>query len=153
TLPPGEEVSERFRQPLISLQGGTCLTVHDGGACPGCRGYLHFALSKLRRPDPDNPGQNLVDRRLPRHAHIHLGPHADGEPDPKGTHLFMGICRQHQAHLGTHLPGCPPHAEVILNGVFGLFPGVERPSYADKSEEATLGEMLEAILARERVQE
>ena len=44
-------------------------------------------------------------------------------------------------------PGCPPHAEVIVNGIFGLFPDVERFKYADESEEEKLGKMLQQILA------
>jgi NADH:ubiquinone oxidoreductase subunit B-like Fe-S oxidoreductase len=49
--------------------------------------------------------------------------------------------------MGVFLPGCPPHAEVIVNGIFDLFPDIEKPKYADESEEKKLGEMLQKILS------
>jgi hypothetical protein len=88
----------------------------------------------------------LIDRPFDRKVNIYLGPFVQHPINPDETNIFMGICQQHNAETGTHLPGCPPHAEVIVNGVFSLFPDVERPQYADKSEEARLGEMLEEIL-------
>ncbi len=78
---------------------------------------------------------------------IFLGPTTDERINPDETNVFLGICQQHQAELGRHLPGCPPHAEVLLNGIFSLFPDVERPKYADKTEEAKLEEMLKEVMA------
>ena len=48
--------------------------------------------------------------------------------------------------MGKDLPGCPPHAEVIMKGLFGLFPDVERAKYANESSEAKLERMLEEVL-------
>ncbi|HPP06605.1 MAG TPA: DUF362 domain-containing protein [Syntrophorhabdaceae bacterium] len=141
-----EEVASPFKQPVIDLGAGRDFAVHDGDACSGCRGYLHFVLAKLRRPDPADPNRLLIDRPLDKKAHVFLGPQTPCPIDPGQTNIFMGICQQHNAHLGIHLPGCPPHAEVIVNGIFNLFPDVERPKYADESEEKKLGEMLNQIL-------
>ncbi|HON84459.1 MAG TPA: DUF362 domain-containing protein [Syntrophorhabdaceae bacterium] len=141
-----EEVASPFKQPLIDLSGGRDFNVHDGDACSGCRGYLHFVLAKLRRPDPAEPDRLLIDRPLDKKAHVFLGPQTPYPIDSSQTNIFMGICQQHNAQSGIHLPGCPPHAEVIVNGIFNLFPDVERPKYADESEEKKLGEMLKQIL-------
>ncbi len=142
-----EEVKSPFVQPKINLQGGRDLAIHGAGACPGCRGYLHFVLNKLRKPDPRDPTRLLMDRPFDPKVHIFLGPSTDTPVDPGAASLFMGICQQHHAALGTHMPGCPPHAEVIMNAIFSLFPDVERPKYADETEEAKLGRMLDEALA------
>jgi hypothetical protein len=144
---PIDEVASPFKQPEINLKSGRDITIHAGEACPGCRGYLHFVLNKLRRPDPQDPSRFLMDRPFDKKVNIYLGPTVDVQINPEETNIFMGICQQHHAEMGTHLPGCPPHAEVILNGIFSLFPDVERPKYADKSEEEKLGEMLQEVLA------
>ncbi len=141
-----EEVSKPFKQPVIDLTGGADISVHGESACPGCRGYLHFVLSKLRRPDPLDPGRALIDRPFNKRVAIFLGPECDDAIDAEGTNIFMGICQKHHEGVGAFLPGCPPHAEVITNGIFALFPDIERPQYADKSEEAKLGEMLTEIM-------
>jgi hypothetical protein len=141
------EVASPFKPPAINVASGKDFVVHDGGACPGCRGYLHFVLSKLRKPDPADPSRLLIDRPFRPKVNIFLGPGTDREIDPKETNVFMGICQQHHAESGKHLPGCPPHAEVIMNGIFQLFPDVERPKYADETEEAKLEKMLNAVLS------
>jgi NADH:ubiquinone oxidoreductase subunit B-like Fe-S oxidoreductase len=46
----------------------------------------------------------------------------------------------------TYLPGCPPHAEEIINGIFQFYKDVERPQYADQTEEAKLRELLKSVL-------
>lgn len=143
-----KDVARPFRQPFIDIGGGDHLHVHSGDACSGCAGYLHFVLSKLRRDDPANHGVALIDRPFGREANIFLGPRTTAKIDPQAQNIFMGLCQQHNASLGVHLPGCPPHAEVIMNGVFSLYPDVERPKYANKSEEAKLGEMLDEVLSR-----
>ncbi len=145
---PVEEVAQQFVQPVIDMTGGTSLKIHADEACPGCKGYLHFVLSKLRRPDPQNPGRSIIDRPLTKKVNIFLGPTTSRPINPDETNLFMGICQQHNAGLGTHMPGCPPHAEVITKAVFGLFPDIEPPKYADETEETKLGKMLEKILER-----
>ncbi|MDR2017415.1 MAG: DUF362 domain-containing protein [Syntrophobacterales bacterium] len=151
---PGiEEVMSPFRQPAIDLTGGRDITIHADRACPGCKGYLHFVLSKLRRPDPKDPSRLLIDRPFNKRVNIFLGPAGDGMARPEENNennVFMGICQQHYEWAGTHLPGCPPHAEVIMNGIFELFPDVERPQYADKTEEAKLSEMLREVLSMDR---
>ena len=146
--PSIEEVKSPFKLPEINIGSGRDFIIHDGHACPGCRGYLHFVVSKLRKqPDPKDPGRLLIDRPFDKMVNIFLGPSTETVINPEETNIFMGICQQHHAETGTHLPGCPPHAEVIMKGIFSLFPDVERPKYADKTEEARLEEMLEEVLA------
>lgn len=144
---PIAAVARPFKRPGIDVTGGKDFVVHDGGACPGCRGYLHFVLSKLRKPDPADPSRLLTDRPFKPKVNVFLGPDTDREIDPKETNVFMGICQQHHAESGNHLPGCPPHAEVIMNGIFQHFPDVERPKYADETEETKLQKMLGEILS------
>lgn len=145
---PVEEVAKKFVQPAIDVSGGACLKIHADEACTGCKGYLHFVLSKLRRPDPADPGRSLIDRPLEKKANIFLGPSTAVPINPDETNIFMGVCQQHHAGLGTHMPGCPPHAEVITKAVYSLFPDIEPPKYADETEETKLGKMLEEILKK-----
>lgn len=140
------DVAKNFKQPLIDISGGKYIDIHADDACPGCRGYLHFVLSKLRRPDPSDPNRSVIDRPFEKKVNIFLGPSTKKQIDPLETNIFLGICQQHNASSGKHLPGCPPHAEVIMNGIFGLFPDIERPKYANETEEAKLGKMLDEIL-------
>jgi hypothetical protein len=79
-------------------------------------------------------------------VNVFLGPDGGETPDPKETNIFMGVCQQHHAEMGKHLPGCPPHAEVIIKGLFGLFPDVERARYANESSEDKLEKMLMEVL-------
>jgi uncharacterized protein (DUF362 family) len=141
-----EEVKNAFKHAEVDVIGGQKFLVHDGRACEGCRGYLHFVLNKLRRPDPKNPERRLIDRAFEKKVNVFLGPDTEVEPNPEETNVFMGICQQHHAGKGKHLAGCPPHAEVIMNGLFSLFPDVERPTYADKSAEDKLEKMLMEVL-------
>lgn len=141
-----EEVRDPFKEAEVDVRGGEKFVVHDGGACGGCRGYLHYVLHKLRRPDPKNPGRLLIDRPFEKRVNVFLGPDTDVEPNPDETHVFMGVCQQHHAGMGKHLPGCPPHAEVIMKGLFGLYPDVERPRYADEHAEDKLEKMLMEVL-------
>jgi hypothetical protein len=146
-LGPGiAQVRRAFKQPAIDIRGGRDFQIHDGAACSGCRGYLHFGLAKLRKPDLQYPGSLAIDRRLARKANLFLGPETAAAIHPQEINMFMGLCQQHHAGQGKHLPGCPPHAEVIVNAIFSLFPGLEKPKYADETEEAKLGKMLEEIL-------
>jgi hypothetical protein len=141
-----EEVKAAFKEAELDVSGGRNFVVHDGRACGGCRGYLHYVLAKLRRPDPKHPGGLLIDRPFDKKVNIFLGPHSEVEPDPEETNVFLGICQQHHAEMGQHLPGCPPHAEVIMKGLYGLFPDVERPRYADQHAEDKLEKMLMEVL-------
>ncbi|HWP96344.1 MAG TPA: DUF362 domain-containing protein [Syntrophomonadaceae bacterium] len=141
------ELRDPFKQPDIKLTGGRDVAVYAGQACPGCRGYLHFGLAKLRKADPQNPNRLLIDRPMEERVNIFLGPDTGEQVDPNAYNIFMGLCQEHHARMGHHLPGCPPHSEVILGELFSLFPDVQRASYAEKSEEAKLGEMLEQILS------
>jgi len=143
------EVMSPFEKPVLDLSGGKDFLVHDDNACQGCRGYLHYVLYKLRRPDPKDPESLLIDRAFEKKVNLFLGPVTRTEPDHDETNVFMGICQQHNSGMGKHLPGCPPHAEVIMKGIFNLFPDVERPQYADKSAEDKLEEMLEEVLAND----
>jgi uncharacterized protein (DUF362 family) len=145
--PSIEEIASPFKQPFIDLANGKDITIHGESACSGCRGYLHFVLAKLRRPDPADMSRPLMDRPFEKKVNIFLGPTPAKEVNPRETNIFMGICQQHNADTGHFLPGCPPHAEVIVNGIFGLFPDIEKPKYADESEEKKLGEMLQKILS------
>jgi uncharacterized protein (DUF362 family) len=141
-----EEAKDAFKEAEVDVSGGQRFMVHDGRACQGCRGYLHYVLNKLRRPDPKNPEILLIDSPFEKRVNVFLGPDTEVEPDPEETNVFMGICQQHHAGMGKHLAGCPPHAEVIMKGIFGLFPGVERPRYADEHAEDKLEKMLTEIL-------
>ncbi len=145
--PSIDEVMSPFKQPEINLTSGRDIIIHGDDACPGCAGYLHFAVAKLRRPDPQDPTRLLIDRPFDRKVHIFLGPTIDRDINPDETNIFLGICQRHHAEAGTHLPGCPPHAEVLLKGIYGLFPDVQRPKYADEAEEIKLERMLNETLA------
>ncbi|HUT72235.1 MAG TPA: DUF362 domain-containing protein [Desulfatiglandales bacterium] len=143
---PIEEVMSPFKEAEINLESGKNLIVHAESACPGCKGYLHYVLNKLRRPDPQNPANLLIDRPFEKKVNVFLGPFSKAEPNPEETNVFLGICQQHHAEMGKHLPGCPPHAEVIMKGMFSLYPDVERPQYADQSAEDKLEKMLMEVL-------
>jgi len=145
--PPLNEVSCKFKKPFINLDSGKCFKIHDGDACSGCKGYLHFVLNKLRRPDAKHEGKQLIDRPFKKNINVFIGPHAGDSINPDEINIFMGICQQHHAGFdGIYIPGCPPHTEEIINGIFSLYKDVERPKYADKTEEAKLGELLKSIL-------
>jgi uncharacterized protein (DUF362 family) len=141
-----EEVKKAFKEAEIDVRGGKKFVVHDGSACDGCRGYLHYVLHKLRRPDPKNPKRLLIDRPFEKTVNVFLGPDTGVDPISDETNVFMGICQQHHSGMGKHLPGCPPHAEVIMKGLFALFPDVERPRYADEHAEDKLERMLMDVL-------
>lgn len=144
--PPLDELISPVEEPLIDVSSGKDFIIHSDNACQGCTGYLHFVLSKLRRKDPSNPDRPLIDRPFKKKINIFLGPETKARTNPEETNIFMGICQQHRADLGIHLPGCPPHAEVIMKGIFSLFPDMERPQYADKSAEDKLEEMLKELI-------
>ncbi len=141
-----EEVREAFKEAEVDVRGSQKFVIHDGRACNGCRGYLHYVLHKLRRPDPKNPERRIIDRPFEKPVNVFLGPDTRVEVNPEETNVFMGICQQHHAGMGKHLPGCPPHAEVIMKGLFSLFPDVERPRYADQHAEDKLEKMLIEVL-------
>ncbi|MCU0593869.1 MAG: DUF362 domain-containing protein, partial [Desulfobacterota bacterium] len=143
-----EEVRSAFQEAVIDVRGGQKLAVHDGRACNGCRGYLHFVLHKLRRPDPKNPESSLLDRPFEKKVNVFLGPDTAANPNPEETNIFMGVCQQHHAEMGRYLPGCPPHAEVIIKGLYSLFPDVERAKYANESSEERLEKMLMEVLKK-----
>jgi len=144
---PIEEVRSPFRLAEIDLSSGKCLQVHHQGACPGCRGYLHFVLYKLRRPDPKDPKALLIDRPFDPPVRVFIGPYAGNGLEPSPRDLFIGFCQAHNAHKGHFVPGCPPHAEAMMRAVFQFFPDVPRPTYADKTEEEKLERMLMEVLS------
>ena len=145
--PSLDELSCSFKRPVLNLTDGKCFKINDGGACLGCRGYLHFVLNKLRRPDPLHEGKHLIDRPFEKDITILIGPYAGESIEPDESTVFMGMCQQHHAECGgTYLPGCPPHAEEIINGIFQFYKDVERPQYADQTEEAKLRELLKSVL-------
>ncbi len=141
-----DEVRSPFKQPEINLEGGKNLVVHAESACPGCRGYLHYVLFKLRRPDPRHPGKLLIDRPFEKKINLYLGPVTDAEPNPDETNIFLGTCQRHRRDMGKHLPGCPPHTDVMMKGVFSLYPDVVLPQYADQTAEDKLEAMLKEVL-------
>lgn len=143
---PIDKVASPFKQPFLNLESGRYFKIHGADACTGCRGYLHFVLNKLRKPDPADPSRLLIDRPFEPKVNIYLGPYEGAKADPNETNIFMGICQLHHSENGMSLVGCPPHAEVIMNGIFSLFPDVERPKYADDTEEAKLERMLKEAL-------
>ncbi|MDP2644105.1 MAG: GNAT family N-acetyltransferase [Desulfobacterales bacterium] len=142
-----EKVMRPFKPAEINLESGKNFIVHAGSACPGCTGYLHYVLNKLRRPDPQNPDRLLIDRPFEKKVNVFLGPFPKAEPKPEETNVFLGLCQQHHGQMGKHLPGCPPHAEVIMKGMFSLYPDVEKPQYADQSAEDKLEGMLKKVLS------
>jgi uncharacterized protein (DUF362 family) len=144
-----DEVRSPFIQPEINLENGENLLVHAENACPGCRGYLHYVLFKLRRPDPQHPGRLLIDRPFEKKVNLFLGPVTEAEPKPEETNIFLGICQQHQKDMGKHLPGCPPHTDVMMKGVFSHYPDVVLPQYADQTAEEKLEEMLKEVLEKD----
>lgn len=144
---PVDEVASEFIQPEFNLASGRDIIIREGNPCQGCRAYFHFTLSKLRKPDPQDNTRHLIDRPFSKKVNIFLGPYTDCDINPEETNLFMGLCQQHHAHMGKHMPGCPPHTEVIIEAVFSLFPDIERAKYADKNEEVHLGEILQEILS------
>ncbi len=77
------EIELKFERPQINLAGGKYFAIHDGNACPGCRGYLHFSLNKLRRPDPQDEGRLLIDRPLEKRVNLFLGPNNEKGIDPE----------------------------------------------------------------------
>ena len=102
----------------------------------------------LGGPDPLNSGDLLIDRALEKRVNLFLGPDTVREIDPEATNIIMGACQQHNAAKeGPHLSGCPSHTEEIIGGIFGLYPDVQRPGYADKPEASRLGDLLKTILA------
>lgn len=141
-----EEAMSPFKEAELDISGGQNFIVHDGGACLGCKGYLHYVLIKLRRPDPKNPERLIIDRPFEKKVNLFVGPDTEVEPNPEETNVFMGVCQQHHAAMGKHFPGCPPHAEVLIKGIYGLFPGVERPQFADDYAEDRLERMLMEVL-------
>lgn len=143
---PIEEVRSPFRLAEIDLSSGRDFFVHAEGACPGCRGYLHFVLHKIRRPDPKDPGRRLIDRPFEPRVHVYVGPYEGKTVDERQKNLFIGLCQSHNAQKGDFVPGCPPHAEALMSAIFKLFPDVEKPYYADKTEEAKLERMLKEVL-------
>jgi uncharacterized protein (DUF362 family) len=144
-----DEVRSPFKRPEINLEGGKNLLVHAESACPGCRGYLHYVLYKLRRPDPQHPGRLLIDRPFEKKVNLYLGPVTEAEPNPDETNIFLGICQQHRKDMGKHLPGCPPHTDVMMKGVFSHYPDVVLPQYADQTAEDKLEAMLKEVLKEE----
>jgi len=143
---PIEEVITPLKEADLDLSNGENLKVHAESACPGCKGYLHYVLYKLRRPDPAHPGTLLIDRPFEKRVNLFLGPVTQAEPNPNEANIFLGTCQRHHAAMGKHLPGCPPHAEVLMKGVFSLYPDIKRPAYADESAEDKLEKMLERLL-------
>jgi uncharacterized protein (DUF362 family) len=143
---PVDEVMSPFKEAVIDLTHGEKFEIHADNACMGCKGYLHYVLHKLRRPDPKNPGKLLIDRPFKKKVNVFLGPVTNKEPNPDETNIFLGICQQHHADRGKHLQGCPPHAEVMMKGLFSLYPDIERPTYADENAEDKLEGMLKALL-------
>ncbi len=145
-----EEVTQSFQLPELNLSGGHSISIHNGQACRGCYAYLHFVINKLRKADPLENSRLLIDRPFSPAVNIFLGPDTEVEIDPRSTNIFMGLCQQHHAHLGRHIPGCPPHTETIIDTIYSLFPDAAKAKYADMSEEAKLGEMLQTILDMQR---
>ncbi len=143
-----EEVRSPFLLPEINLSNGPHFKIFAEGACPGCKGYLHFVIQKLRRPDPKNPERQLIERPFDPEVNVFIGPYENGKISKKKKNIFIGLCQSHNASKGELVMGCPPHAEAIMNAVFKLFPDVPRPTYADESEEAKLEGMLKEILQK-----
>ena len=72
---PIDKVMSAFKLPVLNLESGRDFKIHAANACIGCRGYLHFGLAKLRRPDPAQPDRLLIDRPFESKVNIFLGPY------------------------------------------------------------------------------
>ena len=145
--PSPDDVGCSFKRPVHNLSNGSCFKIHDGKACTGCEGYLHFVLNKLRRPDPTDESRLLIDRQLEKNINVFIGPETESPINPDETNIFMGTCRQHHADEADILiPGCPPHTEEIISGIFSCYKDAAKPKYADETEETKLREMVNSIL-------
>jgi len=85
------------------------VTVHDEGACFGCRAYQYWALENLR-------ARGMLQRNSG--LHIVMGP-KDEIPDEWGTGedlLLLGNCLRKWKHLGMFAEGCPPAGGPFLQG-------------------------------------
>ena len=92
-------------------------------------------------------GFPLIDRQFKKNVNVFIGPHSGDSINSDETNIFMGVCQQHHSNCdGIYLPGCPPHTEEIINGIFQFYKDIERPKYADQTEEAKLGKLLRSIL-------
>ena len=145
--PAIDEVRSPFKQPMHNLKNGKCFKIHNGRACIGCAGYLHFVLNKLRKSDPAHEGHLLIDRSLEKNINVFIGPQTEDSINPDETNIFMGSCQQHHANgLYSHIPGCPPHTEEIISTIFSFYQDVAKPKYADETEETKLRELLNSVL-------
>ncbi len=59
----------------------------------------------------------------------------------------MGICQLHHSENGMSLVGCPPHAEVIMNGIFSLFRMWKDPNMPTIPKRLKLERMLKEAFA------
>ena len=117
-FPSPDDVGCSFKRPVHNLRNGSCFKVHDGNACIGCEGYLHFVLNKLRRPDPADETRLLIDRQLEKNINVFIGPETDVPINPDETNIIMGTCQQHHADMAdVHIPGCPPHMDIISEAI------------------------------------
>ena len=114
-----------------------CDLPHESELC------VEVIVAELVVKDP-KPDPQLSYAKNPRRLHL---AYEGADADPAETNVFMGVCQGHHAESGIPLPGCPPHAEAIMNVVFRFFPDVQRPGYADDTEEAKLEKMLNEVLA------
>ncbi len=117
-----EDVAQQFVQPAIDVNGGASLKIHAEAACPGCKGYLHFVLSKLRKPDPADPSRFIIDRPFDKEVNIFLGPSNGQEikaDDSEYLHRHVSA-----AQRGSRGPsaGMPAACRGINNGYFQPFP-------------------------------
>ncbi len=105
------EVARAFKLPPTDLSDfSDYVTVHDEGACFGCRAYQYWALENLL-------ARGLLQRDSD--LHIVMGP-KEYIPDEWGTGknlLLLGNCVEKWKHLGIFGEGCPPAGGPFSQGV------------------------------------
>ena len=100
---------EECRHPFMSPAQEMCLglpevAICDQLACSGCRVPVLSVLGRLRY------------QKLLKPLTIIFGDTGES-PVARGETVVVGDCVQRYAALGSHVPGCPPKVEAILNAV------------------------------------
>ncbi len=100
---------EECRRPFMSTTADLCdempqLTVHDRGACSGCRCLVSSAVRRLQ-------GQKML-----RPLQVVFGGEGD-LPALDGSVLVAGKCAKCFGDAGIYVEGCPPHGEAVMKAL------------------------------------
>ncbi len=118
---PIDKVASSFKQPFLNLKAASTLRSTALMPVPAVEDTSTLSSTNWAAGSAD-PSRLLIDRPFDPKVNIYLGPYEGADADPNETNIFMGICQLHHSENGMSLVGCPPHAEVIMNGIFSLFP-------------------------------